>query len=303
MLWYYVKYLANYLDPIRHTDGIFYRYAEGVWRPIGKHQIAAVAALALKDAYQDRVGDQCPGRPGPGPQPGGEGVGTSEDVMLINVKNGMIDLRTRELIPHSLNYYSRAQIPVPWDKDAFSQRWHDSLLFFFPGDEALNKYFVLQQFFGYALLRDCRYQKALFMYGTGSNGKSTVIDVLRAMVGPENCSALSLTDFARNFNIYSIQNKLVNIATETNTKDPQQTEIFKAVITGDLVKGEKKYGDIYNFKPYAKIFVAMNDMPVVPDHSHGFDRRIVVLNFDRRISAEESKGNYHKEIIEELPAS
>jgi len=42
---------------------------------------------------------------------------------------------------------------------------------------------------GYCLLRDARYQKALFLYGSGANGKSTFLDVLCAMVGEENTSS------------------------------------------------------------------------------------------------------------------
>jgi P4 family phage/plasmid primase-like protien len=225
------------------------------------------------------------------------------DPNLINVKNGMLDIRTMELRPHDPKYGSRTQLPVRYDPKAFSQRWYDFLLDIFPGEEEARSYAkrgLMQQFFGYCLLRDCRYQKALFLYGTGANGKSTVLDVLQAAIGRENTSSLSLADLTQRFKAQFLRDKLINLATETNTKDPLATELLKAIIAGDPITAEQKYGEQFQFRPYAKFITAMNDAPIIPDKSYGFGRRIIVLNFDRRFTDEEIRPRMAEYLIEEI---
>lgn len=300
---YLVKYLAAYLHPICHTNGAFYRYIDGCWREYSKTAISEICVHCLKheiqaswidasirilSGYCNREEEAWPDHP-----------------TMINVRNGMYDMEKGELVPHDPKYGSRAQLPVSYNPGAWSSRWHDFLQFVFEEDYAAGrsaKYLMLQQFFGYCLLRDCRYQKALFLYGTGANGKSTVIDVLQSMVGAENTSSLTLTDVSKTFRSAFLQDKLVNMATETNTKDPLMLEVFKAIITGDNIVAERKYGEPFQFKPYAKWVVAMNEAPVIPDKSYGFGRRIIVLNFTRRIEDHEIIPNMSGLLIQDIDA-
>ena len=156
------------------------------------------------------------------------------------------------------------------------------------------------QFFGYCLLRDCRFQTALFAFGTGSNGKSVTIDVLTAMVGENNTSSLTLGDISKQFRTQLLQEKLVNTASETNLRDPLATETLKQCITGDMITVERKHGPPYQFRPYAKFIISMNDAPVIPDKSYGFGRRIMVLGFNRRFLPEERIPNMSTLLIEEI---
>jgi len=80
---------------------------------------------------------------------------------------------------------------------------------------------------------------------------------------------------------------LVNIATETNSRDPIATEIFKAAIRGDPITAERKYGEPYLFRPSAKWLVAMNESPVIPDKTYGFTRGLVILEWKRRFEGKE----------------
>jgi P4 family phage/plasmid primase-like protien len=297
-------YMANYLYqlfcPLVYTDGEFYRYDAGVWRVFPRSAIYAAGVRAMdvlgepefvergirllvghinKEAHQ---WEDCQG--------------------YINCVSGMIDLtRLRDniedcLLPHDPRYGSRVQVPCTFNPDSLWDRWARFLLEIFPDDgneenikkgTGFPKQTVLQQFFGYCLLADCRYDKALFLYGTGANGKSTAMGVLEDVVGRDNVSTLSIGDLGQRFNTQFLQNKLVNIATETSSRDPLSTEIFKAAVAGDPIKAERKYGEPYQFRPYAKFVMAMNDTPVIPDKSYGFERRIIILDFPRRFEEDE----------------
>jgi P4 family phage/plasmid primase-like protien len=292
------RYLAAYLTPLVHTAGGFWRYEKGVWKPFADTILSQIMVAVMKERVQadmmtntlkilrgliNREEDMWP-----------------KDMNLINVANGMLDIRTMKLIPHDPIYGSRTQLPVNYNALAFSQRWWDFLLEIFPDDDNYAKRGLLQQFFGYCLLRDCRYQKALFLYGTGANGKSTVLDVLQAMVGRENTSSLSLADLTQRFKAQFLREKLINLATETNTRDPLATELLKAIISGDPITAEQKYGEQFQFRPFAKFITAMNDAPVIPDKSYGFGRRIIVLTFEKRFTDEEIKPRMADYLIEEI---
>jgi len=295
---YLARYLAAYLEPLVHTAGGFWRYEKGVWKPFADTILSQIMVAVMKERVQadmmtntlkilrgliNREEDSWP-----------------KDMNLINVKNGMLDIRTMELIPHDPKYGSRTQLPVNYNASAFSQQWWDFLKEIFPEDENSAKKWLLQQFFGYCLLRDCRYQKALFLYGTGANGKSTVLYCLQAMVGRENTSSLSLADLTQRFKAQFLREKLINLATETNTRDPLATELLKAIISGDPITAEQKYGEQFQFRPFAKFITAMNDAPVIPDKSYGFGRRIIVLTFEKRFTDEEIKPRMADSLIEEI---
>lgn len=295
-----VRYLRSLLQPLCHTAGTFYRYRhdKGVWQITLETYMAEIIAKVMKDRIQaDMLSNTLKVA---------KAIANKEaemwvyDPNLINVKNGMLNIYTRELLPHDPKYGSRVQLPVSYDPDAFSERWHEFLKEIFPEDDNYAKRGILQQFFGYCLLQDCRYQRALFMYGTGANGKTTVLDVLQAMIGEENTSSLSLADLTQRFKAQFLQGKLVNLATETNTRDPLSTELLKAIISGDSITAERKYGDQFQFKPFAKFISAMNEPPTIPDKSFGLSRRLLVLIFNRRFTPEEIKPRMADSLIEEI---
>lgn len=297
---YLAKYLAAYLHPLCATNGAFYHYTNGLWKEFPKTQIAQICVHAMREHIQAAWIDNtfkilaglC----------NREEAEWPDNPHMVNLKNCMLDMVTREVYPHDPKWGSRTQLPVNYQPEAgWSARWITFLNEIFPDDEKGEKKFILMQFFGYCLLRDARYQKALFLYGSGANGKSTVLDVLIAMVGAENTSSLTLTDLAKQFRAHFLQNKMVNISTETETRDPLTTSTFKAVVDGSPITAERKYGEAYQYRSFAKWIVAMNDPPVIPDKSHGFGRRVIVLDFNRRFDEHEIKDRMAEYLIEDLP--
>ena len=110
-----------------------------------------------------------------------------------------------------------------------------------------------------ALLPTCKYEKCLFMFGSGSNGKSTVLNVLESIIGSDHTSALSIDDMGHRFNIPFLQNKMINIAAEVEGRDQRGTENFKKAVSGDLISGEHKHGSRVQFRNRAKFIFAMNN--------------------------------------------
>lgn len=289
------NYLVELLHPVAYTAGSFWRYADGVWRTFPRDDLISVCVGMMKEKMQARMIESVllilqglVYKPEPL---------WDQDPMLINIKNGMYHIEKDEMVPHDPAYLSRVQLPVNFDPKAKVTDWWAFLESIFPDDmekdeqgkykHYLAKHLLAMQYGGYCLLRDTRHQKALFLYGTGSNGKSTFLNAFGAVLGPENTVSLSLTSLGERFKSQYLHNKLVNLASETNPKEAMEADIFNSVVAGDEITAERKYGDSFKFRPYCKFIISMNETPVVQDKSYAFERRVLVLNFTRRFTKDE----------------
>lgn len=294
------NYLQCYCGPVRHTAGIFSRYRIGVWRQISRHEIEKVIVAALKEHVQ-------PSWLKGALQILAAKVNQEEELWvspfeLINVKNGMISVKDMSLLPHDPHYWSRAQFPVNYDATADCPILKKALKQIFPEPNGIGeaKIRLLQEFIGYILLQTCRFEKALFMYGTGANGKSTILYVVEMLVGKENISALSLDDMSHRFSVPYLQNKKVNIASEVDTREKAGTETLKKAISGDILEGEHKHGEKVTFRSFVKFMFAMNTPPTITDKAYGFSRKVIVLNFNRRFQEKEMDRCLSQKLAEEL---
>jgi len=206
-------------------------------------------------------------------------------IALLNVKNGLYDIDNMRLVPHSPDVYSINQLNVTYREDAECVIWQRSLDQIFENDK--DRIGLLQEFFGCCLARENDYEKALFLFGEGANGKSVVLYVLEELIGKDNCSSIALEKFNDSHYIARLRDKLVNISLETNAKTNVYDNMFKAIVTGDTISADEKYGQPFQFKPYCKLLFSTNNMPRVGDKTEGYYRRLLILPFNRQFNKEE----------------
>jgi putative DNA primase/helicase len=220
-------------------------------------------------------------------------------ITLFNVKNRLYDIDKMKLLPHSPDVYSINQLNVTYRENAECLLWQKSLDQIFENDAA--RITLLQEYFGYCLTRDNDYEKALFLFGEGANGKSVVLYVLEELIGKDNCSSIPLEKFNDSHYIARLRDKLVNISLETNAKTNVYDNMFKAIVTGDTISADEKYGQPFQFKPYCKLLFSTNNMPRVGDKTEGYYRRLLILPFNRQFSIEERDPKLkHKIVASEL---
>jgi putative DNA primase/helicase len=169
------------------------------------------------------------------------------------------------------------------------------------GDEALKA--ILNEYAGYALSNDKIWlQKALVLLGDGSNGKSTWLNILKALVGGDNYSSLGLKDLESEYCRQMLDGKLFNVSEEI-PRQRLETSNFKAIATGGTVQARKPYQEPYSFTNRAKMLYACNGMPETQDTSGGFFRRFLIVEFNQEFS--EANGNLdpfiEDKIVQELP--
>jgi len=271
--------LKEHFDPMLFDGQEFYHYNDaGVWCVIEFDAIGKVALEKMaKHAKTSRIQDAIRLLGMDLYRPPDE---FRHNPQYLNVKNGMIDLQTMEMVDHDPSYNSRIQLPVAWKKGAPRDRWDQAMQEIFKDEE--DKIGMLQSYLGYCLLPDCRFQKCMFLVGAGANGKSVITDVVITILGPENVSSLPIQLMGQRFLIGQLKDKLVNITGELATNAPIDTSNFKDAVAGGLLMADTKHGKPFAFYPVAKHLFSMNEMPKITDKSYGFQRRPLVLKFNQR---------------------
>jgi len=198
------------------------------------------------------------------------------------LKNRLLNLRTRELLPHTPNYFSTVCLPYEFDKDATCPDW---LIFLDDVMEGHQEYItLLQEWCGYLFRPDLRAQKFLLCTGQGSNGKGVFFELIQALVGEENCSQVGLSRFNNPFALHETLGKVVNVTNESSHLIEDEAEnILKTLVAGDRFTFERKFKDAVSFVPTAKIMIATNSLPRFNDKTQGIWRRLLLVPFDKVI--------------------
>lgn len=219
----------------------------------------------------------------------------SADVNLINLNNGVLDIRTGEITPHDPKHLFFSKIPVNYDKTVDCPKIKRFLTDIFIQDE--NKVQIIQEWFGYALYRSYFIKKAIIFVGEGDTGKTTLINLVTAFIGKENISSASLQQICSDkFTIAQLYTKHLNICDELSFSNVKDGGRFKIATGGGIIGGEYKFGDQFVFENYAKLIFACNKIPDVKDASDdAYFNRWIVIQFNKVFTQkEQDKRLIHK---------
>ena len=204
-----------------------------------------------------------------------EDIGVNE--YIINLKNTRLDLRTNKALPFDPKSVEFARIPVNYNPDAYCADLDKALNKTFCGDrEVIN---LFEEMVGYMLIKNCRFRKGFLFYGDGSNGKSTILNLLKKFIGEANCSTIEMEKLSDKFKTAELENKLVNIGDDINRKDITDTGLLKKLFTGESVTVERKNGHPFTMRSYAKQIFSCNEIPRIADKSHGMYSRLILIPF------------------------
>lgn len=218
----------------------------------------------------------------------------------INFKNGILNLSSGKLTGHSPKYGFRGMLPFDFDPNAecpFFEEWLDGVML-----EDQELVLILQEFMGYVIRGgDYKYHKALWLGGKGRNGKSTFIDVLKALIGPLNYTTISIRALREDkFAGADLDGKIANFSEETSPQELSDSGPFKNLTgDGDLLV-QKKFGDPYTLRNRAKLIMTYNQIPDLSDLSKGMLSRPVIIPFRRVFKDREQDKEIKKKLFKEL---
>lgn len=190
------------------------------------------------------------------------------NLMLFNVQNGTIDLRTGKLKDHDPRDLITRISPVNHDPQAESPRWHEFLQQIFCGDQDLINY--VQRVVGYSLTGVVS-EKALFiLYGFGHNGKSVFLETLYKLLG-SYVGTIDPGDLIRQRNdrhpagLASLSGKRIAYAQETTEGSRINEQLVKALTGGDTIPVRLMHQNPWEMKPTFTLFMSTNSKPVVTE--------------------------------------
>lgn len=287
----------NLTHKIICVNGEFYIYANGVYKRTSKGELSSLIKLYTGDNYGTYLLKEVIAALEADTFKRPEEI--NQNINLLNVKNGMLDLESQELTLHNHINLSTIQIPCSYDPEAKCPKWL-AFLEQMLGDDAF-KIDTLQEFFGYCLTPLTNQEKAILLVGEGANGKSKILDILQGLVGPNNTSVVPLEQFKNPHYLAEFFESMVNISYESNTKTQVYEATFKQLTSGEAIPADRKYGHPFKFKNTCKLIFSFNNMPHVDDTTDAFYRRIIPIPCNVQISEEAQNKNLSKELLEELP--
>ncbi len=275
--------------------GQVFRYAKATVRGIYEEAAATdddarakeIAKWAARSQAKERVGAMIslaqsePGIPVTTEQ-------LDRDLWLLNVENGTIDLRTGELKPHDPRDLITKLAPFEYDPNAEAPTFEAFLQRVLPS-EALRRF--VQRLVGYALTGDVSEQILPFLYGSGANGKSTLVNIIMAVLGDYAQQAapelLTLKGHSHPTELADLKGARFVASVEVEDGKRFAESLVKQITGGDRIKARFMKADFFEFDPTHKVLLVANHRPAVSGTDHAMWRRIKMIPFEVTIPEDE----------------
>lgn len=225
---------------------------------------------------------------------------------LFNTPSGIIDLNKNQLLPHDKEKYI-TKIAGTELSGADCPQWKAFLNTIFCGDIELIRY--IQKAVGYSLSGNCSEQCVFFLHGNGSNGKSTFLEIIRAMMG-DYCTNAQVESFmvahkssgSASSDIARLKGARLVTTNEPNEGMRLDEGLIKQLTGGDTVTARFQYASEFEFTPEFKLWLATNHKPIIRGTDTGIWRRIHLIPFMANIPEEQKDRNLPFKLKSELPA-
>lgn len=220
--------------------------------------------------------------------------------VVINLLNGTLHFSpdgTAILSPHHREDNFTYVLPYVYDPMAQCERFQQFLDEVLPEKEAQN---LLAEYVASCLTRNIKIEKMLVLKGSGSNGKSVLMDILECFFGRENVSNVSLADVTNDDKKRAmIEHKLANISYESGRE--VEASVLKQLVSNEPVGAYINYVGPFTMYDYARFITSFNVM-MMAENTYAFHRRIILLPFNVTITEDKADKNLAKKIIDsELP--
>ena len=276
----------------------FYKYSDGVWCPT--HEKEFLRTIELKMPHVLKY-------PLPARQQiienyktiGLKNIKHFNWSCLLNVRNGMLNPYDGSICEHLDSYYSTFRLPCNYDQHAKSKLWEKTIDKVLEGDR--DKIESLQEFYGYCLTNETKYERFLILEGEPRCGKSTIMLGLEYVIGKAGCSGVSIKELANPQYTPMLVNKFVNIDPDVDSKATGFISVVKKIASGESIPYGQKYVENMMFNPYCKMIFGSNDFPRITDKNDAFYERMMLIPCGKKLSITERNVNLKEQLKDELP--
>ena len=221
---------------------------------------------------------------------------------LLNVSNGTIDLRTGELLEHRREDLLTKLAPVEYDPEASAPVWQATLERVLPSEE-VRAFF--KRLCGYAISGDVSEHILPVLYGTGANGKSTILNALLEAAGEYGMQAApDLLIAKRGGHPTEVADLFgMRLVASIEVEDGRRLAeaLVKSLTGGDKVRARKMRQDFWQFDPTHTAFLCTNHKPEIRGTDNAIWRRIRLIPFTETIPPAEQDKKLPEKLRAELP--
>jgi putative DNA primase/helicase len=212
---------------------------------------------------------------------------------LINLENGIFDIDTQELRPHSPEYYFLNEIPINYDPEAKIdkiKKFKEDLL-------NLDDIRINQEFYGDCLHRDYKFKKGLLNVGGTNTGKTQEFRLLEKFLGKRNITNLTLHDICKNeYAPAELYGKYANIYGDIGSSSIRQIQKFLVLTGNDRISARKIYQEPFYFRNYAKLAFSCNIIPDTEVKTDAYYGRWLVIEYSNVFDENTKNPNIIKDI-------
>jgi len=223
---------------------------------------------------------------------------------LLNVENGVVDLKTGKLLQHDRELGLTKITNIAFDENAKCPEWLKFLDQIFQGDKELAEY--MQRLIGYSLTGEITEQIMVFLIGGGSNGKSTFINIIKDIMGDYGRQAKSDTfikkkETGANNDIARLVGSRFVSAIESEDGEQLSEAFVKQITGGEPVLARFLRQEFFEFIPEFKVFFTTNHKPVIKGVDEGIWRRIRLIPFNLQLPKEKRDKKLPEKLSLEMP--
>lgn len=222
---------------------------------------------------------------------------------VIIFKNGILDIKTRQLQPHTDKLFCPYVLPYAYDPAATCDTWLSCLNYPFENDQ--QRIALLQEWFGYVLSGETNKQVFMCAYGPPGCMKGTISRVLKRLIGDENATGFHLRNLTNRFgcgNLLSMKLAIVDEIELSGAKDRSSIIEKLKTITGEGdVDLEYKGSNIHiSTKLPTRFHLSSNSIPDLKDGTGALMRRCLLLPCYRAIPADMVDDRLFEKLCDEL---
>jgi putative DNA primase/helicase len=220
----------------------------------------------------------------------------AEDANLIAFENGLYNIVDDSFVEFTPEHIITNKIRWKYNPEAYSELADKTLNKIACNDPQIRA--LLEEVIGYCFYRRNELGKAFILTGDKSNGKSTFLSMVQCLLGDENISSLDLKELGDRFKTAEMFGKLANIGDDIGDEFIANPAIFKKLVTGERVSAERKGQNPFEFNNYSKLLFSANNIPRIKDKTGAVQRRLTIIPFDARFSADDPDFNpYIKHLL------
>lgn len=217
---------------------------------------------------------------------------------LLNLENGTLNLDTGHVHPHHQRNLLTALAPSEWDGDepcGPDCEWEGFLRLVVPDDEVRS---FLQRYSAYAVSGRSDLKVAVFLHGNTDTGKTTFVETLRGVLGPDYTVEVADTLLVASrgdhhpTEVVDLHGKRLATVSELESGKRFDVAKFKLYTGGDRMKGRRLYQDFFEWRPTHAFLLTGNRKPEVRGSDDAFWRRMRVVKFDVSIPRDRQRENF-----------